>query len=364
MDSLTQIALGAAIGELTLGRKIGYKAALWGGFAGTLPDLDVLFGLFLDPVDYLHIHRGFSHSVFFAFIAAPLLALIVTRFFNPPETVYRDWLTLFFVALFTHPFLDLLTGYGTQIFNPITDYAFEVNSIFIIDPLYTIPLITSIVLAIRLPRNHPRRSFWIKSGLSVTTIYLALTLLLKSMAVPAFKAELDRQGIAYERMMTIPGPFSSLLWRALVETEEGYYQGTFSLLDDRSQPIRFYYLPRNEHKITAIVESKAVQRLLWFSKGFYHINEINGELFFNDLRFGSYNSWTGEHSSFIFAFRLDELTDGSVGFEQVQMPVEIRLRDFRQLVLRTMGHTTDYLPEAAGTMTSQHREVYPAEAVR
>ena len=43
----------------------------------------------------------------------------------------KDWLKLFFLTLFTHPFLDLLTGYGTQIFNPITDYAFEVNSIFI-----------------------------------------------------------------------------------------------------------------------------------------------------------------------------------------------------------------------------------------
>ncbi|KPQ00326.1 MAG: inner membrane protein [Bacteroidetes bacterium HLUCCA01] len=362
MDSLTQIALGAAVGELTLGRKIGYKAALWGGLAGTLPDLDVLFGLFLDPVDYLHIHRGFSHSVFFAFLVAPVLALLVTRFFNPPETTYKDWLKLFFLTLFTHPFLDLLTGYGTQIFNPITDYAFEVNSIFIIDPLYTVPLLTSIFLAVRLPRKHPRRLFWIKSGLGVTSVYLALTILLKSLALPVFKAELDRQGIEYERMMTVPGPFSSLLWRALVETEEGYYQGTYSLLDDGNQPIRFYYLPRNEHKIAGIAQSKAVQRLLWFSKGFYHVNEIDGELYFNDLRFGSYNSWTGEHSSFIFAFRLDELEDGSVGFEQVQMPVEIRLSDFSQLVRRTMGNTTVYLPETA-VMTVQQGSV-TAEAVR
>jgi len=43
VDSLTQIILGAAVGEAVLGKKVGNKALLWGGIAGTLPDLDVLF---------------------------------------------------------------------------------------------------------------------------------------------------------------------------------------------------------------------------------------------------------------------------------------------------------------------------------
>ncbi|NBW94975.1 MAG: metal-dependent hydrolase, partial [Bacteroidetes bacterium] len=42
MDSLTQIALGAAVGEATVGRKAGKKGALWGAALGTLPDLDVV----------------------------------------------------------------------------------------------------------------------------------------------------------------------------------------------------------------------------------------------------------------------------------------------------------------------------------
>ena len=43
MDSLTQIVLGAAVGEATLGRKVGNKALLWGAIAGTIPDLDVVY---------------------------------------------------------------------------------------------------------------------------------------------------------------------------------------------------------------------------------------------------------------------------------------------------------------------------------
>ena len=45
MDSVTQITLGAAVGEAVLGRKIGGRAMLWGAIAGTLPDLDVFVPL-------------------------------------------------------------------------------------------------------------------------------------------------------------------------------------------------------------------------------------------------------------------------------------------------------------------------------
>ena len=45
MDSVTQFALGAAVGGATLGRRAGRKAILWGGVCGTLPgsglDLDL-----------------------------------------------------------------------------------------------------------------------------------------------------------------------------------------------------------------------------------------------------------------------------------------------------------------------------------
>ena len=50
MDSLSQLVLGAAVGVAALGRRTPvWKAALWGGVAGTLPDLDV----FIDHGDDL-----------------------------------------------------------------------------------------------------------------------------------------------------------------------------------------------------------------------------------------------------------------------------------------------------------------------
>ena len=80
MDSLTQIILGAAVGEVVLGKKIGNKAMLYGAIAGTIPDLDVLASFFTDTVSALEIHRGFTHSIFFSVLFAPVFFFFFTCF--------------------------------------------------------------------------------------------------------------------------------------------------------------------------------------------------------------------------------------------------------------------------------------------
>ena len=78
MDSLTQIVLGAAVGEAVLGRKVGNKAMLYGAIAGTIPDLDTFASHFTDVVTATEIHRGFSHSIVFSILAAPLLGMLIS----------------------------------------------------------------------------------------------------------------------------------------------------------------------------------------------------------------------------------------------------------------------------------------------
>ncbi|WP_020568543.1 metal-dependent hydrolase [Neolewinella persica] len=86
MDSLTQIILGAAVGEAVLGRKVGNRAMLWGGICGTLPDLDVLANMVgNDPMGALAYHRAFTHSLPFAILAAPLVGLALHRFYGGKE---------------------------------------------------------------------------------------------------------------------------------------------------------------------------------------------------------------------------------------------------------------------------------------
>ena len=78
MDSLTQVILGAACGELVLGRKIGNRALVWGAVGGTIPDLDVFVSRIFDgPVDALAFHRGPMHSILFAVLFPLILGPVI-----------------------------------------------------------------------------------------------------------------------------------------------------------------------------------------------------------------------------------------------------------------------------------------------
>jgi inner membrane protein len=83
MDSLTQITLGAAVGEMVAGKKIGNRAMLWGAVAGTIPDLDVIIGsIFMDDLSALAFHRGFMHSFTFAFLFSIIMAFFVYKLYD------------------------------------------------------------------------------------------------------------------------------------------------------------------------------------------------------------------------------------------------------------------------------------------
>ena len=68
MDSLTHVVLGGCLGQVVLGKKLGRKAIVWGAIADTIPDLDIFCNFFIHPVHGLLIHRGFTHSILFAFL--------------------------------------------------------------------------------------------------------------------------------------------------------------------------------------------------------------------------------------------------------------------------------------------------------
>src|SRR6478735_1727382 len=122
MDSLTQIVLGSAVAELTLGKKIGNKALLWGAICGTIPDLDVLMNPFLSDLQELGAHRGFSHSLLFSCLLAPLLGFLLWFMYEKKEANWKEWTLLCFLSLVTHPLLDAFTSYGTQLFLPFSNY--------------------------------------------------------------------------------------------------------------------------------------------------------------------------------------------------------------------------------------------------
>jgi len=177
MDSLTQAILGAAVGEATLGRRLGNKALLWGAVLGTLPDLDVLYP-FADPVSAFTWHRGPSHSIFVLAALTPLLVWLILKLHPQTANYRRRWYLLVLLVFGTHVLLDCFTVYGTQALWPLPLPPVGWATIFIIDPLYTLPLAVG-VLAAAMLRRHPDRAWrWNLAGLALSQGKSVLTDLL------------------------------------------------------------------------------------------------------------------------------------------------------------------------------------------
>lgn len=307
MDTLSQITLGAAVGGAVLGRRAGLKAFAWGAVCGMLPDLDVLVPLG-DPVRDFTYHRSFSHALFFQTLAAPLLAWLILRLHPAERPRWRSWLGLVWLALITHSLLDAFTVYGTQLLLPFSDYPVGLGSIFIIDPLYTLPLLAGVVLAVRgLRRRRPQALRWNRLGLLLSSAYLAYTAAAQA-HVEAVSAEaLAAQGLEPTARLATPTAFNSLLWRVVAVDEDGYYEGYYSLLDpDRSLHLRRH--PSRSQLLAGLDEHWAVERLRWFTKGFYRVREDRGQVTVTDLRMG-------QEPFYVFSFVVGER--GADGVEPV-----------------------------------------------
>ena len=314
MDSLTQIVLGASVGEVVLGRKVGNKAMLYGAIAGTIPDLDVIASNFTDTITANEIHRGFTHSIFFALIFAPIFGWIISKIERKADADWKDWSKLMFWGLFTHPLLDMFTTWGTQLFWP-SDIRLAFKTIFVIDPFYTLPFLFFTVLAAFRPKDSISRRKLNYMGLQLSCFYLfCITVPLKIYTFYEFEDALEEQNLSYYEMETKPTPFNTILWTANVATEKSYLVGTYSILDD--EPIEFRRYPKNYELLGDLKNYPNFDRLVKTSKGWYTITQKEGDLYFNDLRFGTIDP-TGNDSRFVFSYKL-EVKNGELTATEVE----------------------------------------------
>lgn len=319
MDSLTQIVLGAAVGEAVLGKKVGNKAILYGAIAGTIPDLDVFASHFTGTVSALAIHRGFTHSILFSVLFGPIFGWLVSRYEKYKD--FKGWSWLFFWALITHPILDAHTTWGTQLFWPL-DLRLAFKTIFVVDPLYTVPFLVFLILAMFQKRTSKKRRLYNRIGLTISTAYLALTFLIKSFALVKFEDALQTQNIAYEQIDTRPAPLNTILWNANVETKDAYLLGNYSFFD--TQNITFETYPKNHKLLGSLIENEKVKRMIAISEGWYTINKIDDKLYYNDLRFGLLNL-EPKSQEFVFRYLVEVNASGDVTFtEQDKSPSDAK----------------------------------------
>lgn len=283
MDSITHALLGGAVGFAVAGRAAPRKALLWGSVIALLPDLDLLIPRESD-LDTVTFHRGWTHAWLVQGAAALPFAWLLQRLDR--AFPFPRWLLLVWLVLATHSGLDALTVYGTQLFWPWPASPVMIGSIFIIDPIFTLPLLTGFLAVLLFARSSPRAGRLNRALLGAGVLYLAWGLIAQRWITHRAEVVLEASGVETERLLATPTPFNSLLWRVLAVAGDHYLEGFASVLDG-SRGIEFRRYPRRLELVEKLENNPALERIDWFTRGFWGTIQDSRGVVVRDLRMGS-----------------------------------------------------------------------------
>lgn len=322
MDSLSQIALGAAVSIAVFRHKQPlWQSAALGAVLGTLPDLDVLIK-HGDPILDMTLHRTESHALFYLTLLSPLLAWLWLKMSHSASSFRRALLAVWLV-LITHPLLDMCTIYGTQLLLPFTDHPFGLGSVFVIDPLYTLVLLFGVILS--LFRQQPA---WNQLGLALSYGYLLFGITAQQRVQQHVAQQIPQQ---QGKLLVSAAPFTTLLWRVLWVEPHQYSEAYVSLLD-KSTTVQWQQYPRHPELISKWQQQPSVARIAWFSHGFFQLEQQAGQLLLTDLRLGL-------EPGYSFRFVLRQNQQGDVNnITQLDRPATDK-RSLTWLWRRVQGNT-------------------------
>jgi inner membrane protein len=333
MDSVTQATLGASVAHLCWHKNLGRKSFVYGAVFGTLPDLDVILYPFLNGVQRLYWHRGESHSIFFIILASLLFLWLFKKKAKDYDLSPIRLYTGFFLILLTHILIDYFTVYGTQLLAPLSKYGFARGNFFIIDPLYTAPLIIGILASLFLKADKRFKAN--STGVVISCIYTVFALLSHSYADNIFKNKLKTDNVKVIDSITSATPMNTLLWRHITRTEKGILIGYYSVIGKNGKDeIRFDFVDQNKELLKDIENQANVEAVKWFSKGFFVAQKKNNVLRMSDLRFGElrpYENAKPDTWQYVFTWELDDGPDELTSIRSK----DVRFDDlFAQLVTR------------------------------
>jgi len=207
-----------------------------GFFACAAPDLDFVIG-FAGPVEYLLTHRGVTHSLVLLPAWALLVSWILAKLLREPD---RDgkagWRALYGVTalgLGAHIAGDLITSFGTMIFEPLSDWRAGIGTTFIIDLWFSGIILAGLVLS----------AVFFKSRIPAVAASVVLAGYVGFQYIEKQRA-LDL-GVEYARSVAIrdaritahPRPVSPFNWTVFVSDEETHRFAHVNLV--RKEPRRY-----------------------------------------------------------------------------------------------------------------------------
>ena len=267
MDPLSQGAVGAAFAQSSANKKNIFKIGVIGFLAGLAPDLDILIKSSTDPILFLEYHRQFTHSLFFIPFGSLIVALMLFPFVKSSMSIK----TVYYASLLgyaTHGLLDACTSYGTQLFWPFSNERITWNNISIVDPLFTIPVLILVVIAIK-----TKKKIFSFFSIGWVIFYLSLGFIQYERALLAAVELAQVRGHSPERLTLKPSFGNLILWKSIYQHKETFYVDAIRAAQSSTwctgESIRVfdyqYHLPNLEKESQ---QKKDIERFRWFSQDY------------------------------------------------------------------------------------------------
>ena len=282
MDPLTQGTVGAALAQSSADKKNILKVSIIGFLAGLTPDLDVLIQSSSDPILFLEYHRQFTHSLFFIPIGSLFVSLLIFPLFKKSLSLKTVYIASF-LGFATHGLLDACTSYGTLLFWPFSKERVTWNNISIVDPLFTIPTLIFIGLAIK-----TKRKLFSFFSIGWVVFYLSLGLVQYERALTAAYDLAESRGHNAERLTLKPSFGNIILWKSIYKHKKTFYVDAIRTVQSSTVCIgdsikTFDY---QEHLPGLDKESQQasdIERFRWFSQDY--IGFVEAKNLVTDVRY-------------------------------------------------------------------------------
>lgn len=276
---------------------------LLGAVAKSIPDFDLFVTGLADPRAYMCDHRAHTHSLIFEALYALPIAWLLVKLFKQKVSFNR--MLLFMLAcLWGHSLLDWCTNFGTQLLLPFTNENYSLNTLAIVDLLFTLPMLIMTLIAVFYKKNEMRRNRLAKASLIYCFIYLGMTFINKAQAENVVKESIEINKIPVTAHMSNPTMLNNVLWYAVASNDSTVFVGEFSLLH-KHDPIKWRSYQRNQQLIQQCKSKKDVEILRWFSDP-YTIAQTNEDtLNVYAVKFGRTNMLENElQKTFVFHYKL------------------------------------------------------------
>jgi len=215
MDPISHAVFGAAAAHAVLHKPLGRTAILFGAAGALLPDIDVFWGFLADPALPWELHRHFTHALVFIPFGGLIAAAPLMLFKPLRKHPVLGWLAAS-IGCATHGINDTFTSFGTFLYWPFSQQRAAWDVISIIDPLFTIPLLLGVILALIV-----NRSWLTRAAFAWSLLYVALGFVQNQRVLHVQQQLAEHRGHDIQRSRAMPTFGNIIIWRSLYEDADG-----------------------------------------------------------------------------------------------------------------------------------------------